>query len=50
MVCAPNRFAVSIDARSMCAWTLTLSRTATVALTNDSAAVGRCLVLSLAML
>lgn len=46
----PSLLVVSIDALSNCALTSTLSRTVTVALTSDSAAVGRVSLPSLAMI
>ena len=46
----PSLLVVSIDALSNCALTSTLSRTVTVALTSDSAAVGRVSLPLLAMI
>ena len=50
IVFPPSLLVVSIDALSNCALTSTLSRTVTVALTSDSAAVGRVSLPSLAMM
>ena len=50
ILCAPNRFSASIDARMKCALTFTLSSTITVALTRDSAALEVSSTGSLAML